>query len=80
MEGLKAEGPVLPQEPQLQQMLDIADELNWASVPKTGGELVLVLTDLSGHLTWPCPPADPTSPIPRPTAAVFHFEVSCHCS
>lgn len=27
MEGPKAEGPALPQEPQLQQMLNIADEL-----------------------------------------------------
>lgn len=43
-----------------------------------GGELVLVLTDVSGHLTWPCPPAapSPASPTPHPTAAIFLFEAS----
>lgn len=39
---------------------------------------MLVLTDVSGHLTWPCPPAapSPASPTPPPTAAIFLFEVS----
>lgn len=41
-----------------------------------GGELVLVLTDVSGHLTWPCQP--------HPTSHCCNFSLwgkqCCHCS
>lgn len=61
MEGLKAEGPALPQGSQLQQMLNTADELKLGFSSQEGRGACAGVTDVSGHLTWPCPPAGPSS-------------------
>lgn len=84
MEGLKAEGPALPQEPQLQQILNTASELKLGFSPQDRRGACAALTDVSGHLTWPCPPAAPSSCQPHPTSHCCNFPLwgkqCCHCS
>lgn len=61
MEGLKAEGSALPQEPQLQQLLNTADELKlgFCSQDGRGACAGAHRCVWSPHLALPAPPHIP---------------------
>lgn len=72
MEGLKAEGPALPQGSQLQQMLNVGDELKLGFSSQDGRG-----TCAGAHRrVWSPNLALSSSPTPPPTAAIFLFEVN----